>query len=82
MTTGRTSSVLPQILRKGQASYFTIEVDGKRNENAGWTYPTPKAAAEHIGGRIAFYKGVKIVKDEASVGRGGLLSRLTGRLAG
>ncbi len=66
---------------KGQASYFTIEVDGERNENAAWTYPSPKAAAGHIAGRIAFYRGVKVVKDQASVGRGGLLSRMATRLA-
>lgn len=66
---------------KGQASYFTIEVDGERNENAAWTYLTPSAAAEELGGHIAFYRGVKVVKDEASARQGGLLGRLTARLA-
>lgn len=27
---------------KGTASYFTIEVEGQRNEDAAWFYPTPE----------------------------------------
>jgi uncharacterized protein (DUF427 family) len=27
---------------KGTASYYTIEVDGQRNADAAWYYPTPK----------------------------------------
>jgi uncharacterized protein (DUF427 family) len=48
---------------KGLASYYTVEVDGKRNEDAAWYYPTPKDAARNIAGYIAFWKGV-VVKDE------------------
>ena len=33
---------------KGTASYYTIEVDGKRNPDAAWYYPNPKEAARQI----------------------------------
>lgn len=45
---------------KGTASYHTLEVNGQRNENAAWFYPTPKDAAKNITGRVAFWKGVKV----------------------
>ncbi|MBW8366655.1 MAG: DUF427 domain-containing protein [Arenimonas sp.] len=45
---------------KGTASYYSIEVDGKRNENAAWFYPEPLQAAEQIRGRVAFWKGVVV----------------------
>jgi uncharacterized protein (DUF427 family) len=46
---------------KGTASYHSIEVDGQTNADAAWYYPTPSAAAAEITGRIAFWKGVKIL---------------------
>ena len=45
---------------KGTASYYTIEVDGKRNDDAAWSYPEPKPDAEEIRGRVAFWKGVAV----------------------
>jgi uncharacterized protein (DUF427 family) len=45
---------------KGEASYHSLEVDGKMNADAAWYYPAPKDAAKNITGRIAFWKGVKI----------------------
>lgn len=45
---------------KGVASYWSIVVDGKRNENAAWYYPDPKPAAERIAGRVAFWRGVEV----------------------
>lgn len=45
---------------KGEASYFDLVVDGKRNHDAAWYYPTPKAAAGQITGHVAFWKGVTI----------------------
>lgn len=45
---------------KGQASYYTLEVDGKTNTDAAWYYPTPKEAAENIKGYVAFWKGVEV----------------------
>ena len=45
---------------KGTASYYDIEVDGKRNDGAAWFYPDPKPAAANIAGYVAFWKGVKV----------------------
>lgn len=45
---------------KGTAHYYDVEVNGKRNPNAAWYYPQPKPAAEEIGGRIAFWRGVNV----------------------
>lgn len=44
---------------KGTASYYTIEVNGQKNENAAWYYPDPKAAASNIKDHVAFWRGVK-----------------------
>jgi len=41
---------------KGQASYYTISVDGETAENAAWTYPEPKSGAAEIKDHVAFYK--------------------------
>ena len=45
---------------KGEASYYSLEVDGQQNKDAAWYYPTPKDAANNIKGYIAFWKGVKV----------------------
>lgn len=45
---------------KGVASYYTIEVDGQKNENAAWYYPDPKAAASNIKNHVAFWRGVQV----------------------
>ncbi|MBL4587198.1 MAG: DUF427 domain-containing protein [Flavobacteriales bacterium] len=45
---------------KGTASYYTIEVNGERNEDAAWFYPVTKDAAKVIEGYVAFWKGVEI----------------------
>ena len=45
---------------KGDASYKTIVVDGKRNPDAAWYYPDPKDAAAEIKNRFAFWKGVTV----------------------
>lgn len=47
---------------KGEASYFNIEVDGKKNEDAAWYYAEPKDAAKEIKNYVAFWKGVKVVE--------------------
>lgn len=47
---------------KGLASYYDVEVNGKRNADAAWYYPEPKPAANKIAGHIAFWKGVRIEK--------------------
>ena len=45
---------------KGEASYYTLVVDGQANEDAAWYYPQPKEAAQQIAGRVAFWKGVQV----------------------
>lgn len=45
---------------KGSANYFSIEVDGKVNENAAWVYRQPKEAAGEIAGHVAFWNGVRV----------------------
>ncbi len=52
-----TTSVCPW---KGEASYYSLQVDGARNDDAAWTYPDPKPAAAEIRGRVAFWKGVVV----------------------
>jgi len=47
---------------KGVANYYDVIVDGQRLPAAAWTYKTPSAAAEHIKGHVAFWRGVKVVK--------------------
>jgi len=55
----RTTSECPW---KGTARYYTIDADGERNEDAAWSYPSPKAAAAQIKDRIAFWHGVEVVE--------------------
>jgi uncharacterized protein (DUF427 family) len=45
---------------KGTASYYDVVVDGERNRNAAWYYPSPSRAAVQIKDRIAFWHGVKV----------------------
>lgn len=45
---------------KGEAHYFHVLANGRRNENAAWFYPAPKAAAANIAGRVAFWKEVTV----------------------
>lgn len=45
---------------KGEASYYTIVVDGEENPDAAWTYPDPKEAAEAIRDHVAFWRGVAV----------------------
>jgi uncharacterized protein (DUF427 family) len=46
---------------KGQASYYSLLVNGELNSDAVWYYADPKPEAENIRGRVAFWKGVKVV---------------------
>ncbi len=47
---------------KGEASYYTIVVNGKSNRNAAWYYPQPNEAAKEIKNYVAFWKGVEIIE--------------------
>lgn len=46
---------------KGEASYYTLEVDGSENIDAAWYYPSTKELAKNIEGYVAFWKGVQVV---------------------
>jgi uncharacterized protein (DUF427 family) len=45
---------------KGEASYFSVTVDGQTNEDAAWFYPSPKPEAAQIKDYVAFWHGVKV----------------------
>jgi uncharacterized protein (DUF427 family) len=45
---------------KGQASYYSVVVNGQENRDAAWFYPDPKPAARNIQNHIAFWRGVQI----------------------
>ncbi|MEO7131125.1 MAG: DUF427 domain-containing protein [Dermatophilaceae bacterium] len=45
---------------KGIASYYSVTVEGQTNPDAAWSYPEPKAAAEAIRDRVAFWRGVQV----------------------
>ena len=45
---------------KGQASYYSLVVNGEMNPDAVWYYADPKPEAEAVRGRVAFWKGVKV----------------------
>lgn len=45
---------------KGTAHYYSVEVNGKRNENSAWFYPEPKDAAKEIKDHVAFWRGVRV----------------------
>jgi len=42
---------------KGDASYYSIAVDGRRSENAVWSYEQPYPAVKDIASHLAFYPG-------------------------
>lgn len=50
---------------KGEASYYTIIVNGKKNIDAAWYYPEPSEKAMNMKGRIAFsyIHGIDIIED-------------------
>ena len=45
---------------KGLASYYTLNVNGKINENAAWYYPEPYEKARQIKDHVAFWRGVEV----------------------
>jgi uncharacterized protein (DUF427 family) len=56
---------------KGDARYFTVDLDGQIVENGVWTYETPIPGIQEIAGRLAFYgnKGFEIYSvEEAPAG--------------
>ena len=47
---------------KGEASYYSLSVNGEENRDAAWYYPNPKDEARQIKGMLAFWKGVEIIE--------------------
>ena len=45
---------------KGQASYYSLMVNGEMNIDAVWYYADPLPAAAEIKDRVAFWKGVSV----------------------
>jgi len=45
---------------KGTASYYSVTVGGKVNENAAWYYPQPSDKAAQIKDHVAFWRGVEV----------------------
>ena len=45
---------------KGEASYYTLLVDGQENPDAAWYYPDPKPAADNVKRYVAFWRGVEV----------------------
>jgi len=57
LTPTATTSTCPW---KGEAGYYSVEVDGETNVDAAWTYPQPKDEAAEIRDHVAFWKGVEV----------------------
>ena len=47
---------------KGQASYYTLNINGETNADAAWYYPETSNAAKSIEGYVAFWKGVEVIE--------------------
>lgn len=47
---------------KGEARYLDVVVNGDRNDNAAWYYPSPSLMAGGIKDRVASWHGVEVVK--------------------
>lgn len=45
---------------KGDARYYSLNVDGKHLPDAAWYYPAPYEKAAQIKDHVAFWKGVVI----------------------
>jgi uncharacterized protein (DUF427 family) len=61
----RTEFLAPSDMRttcpwKGEASYYTLRVNGEENQDAAWFYPAPKDAAAEIKDHVAFWRGVEV----------------------
>ena len=47
---------------KGEASYYSVLVNGEINNDAAWYYPSPKDAAKEIKNHVAFWRGVEVTE--------------------
>ena len=51
----RPSDTTTQCPYKGTASYWTLDVDGKRYDDFVWTYPAPLPESQKVIGLACFY---------------------------
>jgi uncharacterized protein (DUF427 family) len=51
----RTTSFHTTCPFKGDASYFSVDLDGQTHDGIVWSYETPKPNASNIGGMLSFY---------------------------
>ena len=56
----RTETVCPW---KGCASYYSINVNGKKNEDAAWYYKDPSQLASNIKDYVAFSDDIELVSE-------------------
>ncbi|KUJ07435.1 DUF427-domain-containing protein [Mollisia scopiformis] len=49
---------------KGDASYYSINLDKTELKNSAWYYPAPSDKAKNIKDYVAFYKNIVDVKTE------------------
>ncbi|MBZ9894604.1 MULTISPECIES: DUF427 domain-containing protein [unclassified Mesorhizobium] len=56
----QTSSTASRCPWKGTASYYSLVVGEKTNEDAAWYYPQPSTAAANIKDYVAFWNGVDV----------------------
>ena len=49
---------------KGVAHYYNVEVNNKFRDEAAWCYTETSDYAKEIEGYVAFWKGIRIVKEE------------------
>ena len=47
---------------KGTASYYSLEINGRQNEDAAWYYPETSELAKGIKNHVAFWKGVEVTE--------------------
>jgi uncharacterized protein (DUF427 family) len=69
LTDSETTSICPW---KGTASYYSLVVDGDKNEDAVWYYPEPFEVAGVIKDYVAFWHGVTVTADEGDGTQGPL----------
>ncbi|SRR6266567_3497376 len=51
---------------KGVASYYDIEVNGAKNQDAAWYYPHPSLLARRLKNYVAIWNGVEIEDERFS----------------
>ena len=57
-----TSSTNTTCSWKGVASYYSINVEGKTNNDAAWYYPEVSELAKGVKNKVAFWKGVEVIE--------------------